>query len=129
MAKSARFLNFSNTGDTVNRVLFLAQCTYSCGISTCTIVNFPCKSHDLSDLDTFLCFTGEITIVQVDIQQLYVHCAKKSTRLTISPVFEKFKNRAYFAMLIHADQQPAAAMHATVAAVYRTHDRSYGYLY
>ena len=33
---------------------------------------------------------GKFTIVQVDIQQLYVHCAKTSTRFTVSPVFEFF---------------------------------------
>ena len=31
----------SNTGDTGTRVLFLAQCTYGCCISTCTVVNSP----------------------------------------------------------------------------------------
>ena len=30
---------------------------------------------------------GKFTIVQVDIQQLYVHCVKKSTRVPVSPVF------------------------------------------
>ena len=46
---------------------------------------------------------GKFTIVQVDIQQLYVYCTKESTRVPVSPVFEKFKNRADFAMLMRAD--------------------------
>ena len=39
------FWTFQNTGDTVTRVLSLVQYTYSCCISTCTIVNFPCRSQ------------------------------------------------------------------------------------
>ena len=46
---------------------------------------------------------GKFTIVQVDIQQLYVHCAKESTRLPVPLYFKKIKNRADFAMLMRAD--------------------------
>ena len=46
---------------------------------------------------------GKFTTVQVDIQQLYVHCTKKVPEYRYPLYFEKFKNRADFAMLIHAD--------------------------
>ena len=43
---------------------------------------------------------GKFTTVQVDIQQLYVHCTKKSTRVPVSPVFWKIQKSSRFR---HAD--------------------------
>ena len=40
---------------------------------------------------------------EVDIQQLYVHCTKKVPEYRYPLYFEKFKIRADFAMLVHAD--------------------------
>ena len=80
-------LKNSNTGDTMNQVLVLAQCTYSCCISTCTIVNSPVNHTTYQILMHFCDLQGKFTIVQVDIQQLYVYCTKESTRVSVSPVF------------------------------------------
>ena len=48
---------------------------------------------------------GKFTTVQVDIEQPYVHCTKKKDPSTGIPcIFEKFKNRPDFALLIRADR-------------------------
>ena len=60
------------------------------------------EGHLIFDQMHFSDWQGKFTIVHVDIQQLYVHSTKKSTRVSpVSPVFwKKNKNRADVAILI-----------------------------
>ena len=69
---------------------------WSSASAACIIHQLHVESPGFSQNVTTL--TGEFTTVQVDIQEPYVHCTKKRTWVSVSPVFWKIQKSSQFRM-------------------------------